>query len=292
MTEIWKAEFILQSADVKKIEHQLWEVFENLCLYRHDDDETKHSVEVTYEGDQNKAGIEEKLKILCANVNIETPAISFEKIPDINWLEHVYDTYPPVVAGRFFVHGGHVTEYPADKIEISLNAATAFGTGEHGTTKGCLLALDELLDAGSFKKPLDMGCGAGVLAIAMAKVLQRKIIAIDNQDEAVRVIMKNASINNVAEYIRATCGDGFNTQLTIDNAPYDLITANILAGPLVEMAPSLVTALDKSGTIVLSGILQTQEEWVVGAYENLGCSVIKTYPIDEWQTIVLRKNDK
>lgn len=289
MTEIWKAEFILQSSDVAIVEHQLWEAFENLTLYRHDDDETKHSVEVTYEGDQNKTGMQEILATLCTNANIETPNMIFEKIPDINWLEHVYKNYPPVEAGRFFVHGGHVTEYPTNKIEISLNAATAFGTGEHGTTKGCLLALNDLFENHSFKKPLDMGCGAGVLSIAMAKVLQTQVTAIDCDDEAVRVATENAKINTVSDYITVACGDGFKTELAQTNAPYDLIAANILGGVLVDIAPELNAATNTNGIIILSGVLQTQEEWVCSTYENLGFSVLKTYPIDEWQTIVLKK---
>lgn len=291
MTQIWQAKFILPSNDIESVEHALWDAFENLCLYRHDDDETKHSVEVTYEGDQDQKNIEQKLNLICANANVIMPKVSFEKIPDINWLEHVYKKYPPVTAGRFFVHDGHITDYPKGKIDISLNAATAFGTGEHGTTKGCLLALDELLDQHSFKNPIDMGCGAGVLSIAVAKVLKNPIIAIDNDEEAVRVVIKNADINNVSDYIIAACGDGFKTDLVIKHAPYDLIMANILGEPLIEMAPDIKKLSDANAFVILSGILKTQEEWVLSVYQPLGFYVVKKYPIDEWQTIVLRKND-
>lgn len=291
MTQIWKAEFILPSASIECVEHHLWDSFENLCLYRHDDDDAKHSVEVTYEGDQNQEDIEKKLSQICNNANIPMPEIVFEKIPDINWLEYVYKKYPPVVAGRFFVHGGHVTEYPEDKIEISLNAATAFGTGEHGTTKGCLLALDGLFEKHDFQNPIDMGCGAGVLSIAAAKVLNKRITAIDNDDEAVRVTFKNANINSVSNYIVGQCGDGFNASLAIDNAPYDLIMANILAGPLIAMAPDIQKFSQANGYVVLSGILQTQEDKILSIYQSLGFNVIKKYPIDEWQTIVLRNGN-
>lgn len=291
MTQIWKAKFTLPSAHIESVEPYLWEAFENISFYRHDGDETKHNVEVIYEGDQNQESIEQKLSLICTNTNINAPIVSFEKIPDINWLQHVYKEYPPLVAGRFFVHGGHVTNYPQDKIEISLNAATAFGTGEHGTTKGCLLALDVLFEKHSFENPIDMGCGAGVLSIAAAKFLKKKIIAIDNDAEAVRVVVKNADINNVSNYIDAECGDGFKAGLAIKSAPYDLIMANILAGPLIDMAPDIKKFSDASGFVILSGVLQTQENKVLSIYQSLGFSVIEKYPIDEWQTIVLRNTN-
>lgn len=289
MTEIWKASFILPSASIEQAEAFLWEAFDNLCLYRHEDDPNKHSVEITYQGDKNAQALTDKVKTICQQIDLSPPNITFEEVPDINWLEHVYESYPPVDAGRFFVHGSHISDLPNDKITISLNAATAFGTGEHGTTKGCLLALDDLLKENKFERPLDMGCGAGLLAIAMAKALEKEIIAIDNDGEAVRVTQENAKINQVDPFIVATCGDGFHTPLVEQKAPYDLIMANILAGPLVDMAADMKKYSASKAVIILSGLLQTQEEMIVNTYEALGFSVLKKYPIDEWQTLVMKR---
>ncbi len=288
MTQIWKATFTLIGNEIDGIEHQLWDVFENLFIYHPDDQDARLSVEITYHGDQNKIGIEEKLKDICANANIPVPNISFSPVPDINWLKHVYDLRVPIEAGRFFIHGGHITDYPKDKVEILINAATAFGTGEHATTKGCLLALDDFLSNHPFKKVLDMGCGSGVLAIAAAKVLKHPILAVDCEEEAVHVTQKNADLNNVVPWVTAIHSQGFDNSDI--HGSYDLILANILFAPLINMAGDIKKHMAENGILVLSGILQTQEERIRAVYEPLGFIMLETYPIEEWQTVVF-KND-
>lgn len=290
MTQIWTAKFQIKREDIFKVQENFWEAFEQISIFG-DDDTPFYDVSVTYQGDKNQADMTERLSVICTNANVEMPIIEFEKIPDdIDWLERVYDENPSVEAGRFFVHDSHVIDLPKDKITISINAATAFGTGEHGTTKGCLLALDILLQVNTFKRPLDMGCGSGVLGIAAAKALECPVIAIDNDDEAVRVTIQNSQINAVKNLIGAQCGDGFKTPSVIKNAPYDLMLANILARPLIDMADELVSVLDINGFVIVSGLLKKQEDAVVSAYRELGLNVIATYPIDEWQTVVLKKS--
>ena len=289
MPQIWNAHFQIKRADIFKIQDTLWDAFDQISVFG-DDDTPLYEATVTYQGNKDEVAIIERLSAICANANIPIPTITFEQVPDdIDWLQHVYDLRVPIEAGRFFIHGGHVTDYPKDKIEISINAATAFGTGEHGTTKGCLLALDILLDEYNFKNPLDMGCGSGVLAIALAKVLGDKIVAIDHSEEAVRVTCQNAAINGVEALIETQCGDGFHTPLVGQKVPYDLVMANILAQPLIQMAPDLVNVLAEGGFVILSGLLQTQEAKILEIYTALGLKEIATHPIDEWQTLVLQK---
>ncbi len=194
-----------------------------------------------------------------------------EDIPDIDWVSKTQSGLRPVRAGRIIVHGTHDRSVPKpNDISVCLDAGMAFGTGHHGTTAGCLLALDRQTRRRSFRQILDLGTGSGVLAIAAAKLHNATIVASDNDPVAVSTARWNIKENSVASKIRCVVSDGFQNGTIRANAPYDLILANILAGPLRRMARDLARHLAARGMVILSGLLPHQKAAIVATYRSQG----------------------
>lgn len=214
--------------------------------------------------------------------------ITFEVLPEEDWLTKSYEGFPPIEAGRFFVHGSHFNGIrPADKIPLLINAATAFGSGEHQTTYGCLVAMTDLSTHFKPHHILDMGTGSGILAFAAAKLWHRPVLGIDIDHESVRVARENAQMNGLENEVRFQVGQGFKTLITAQK--YDLITANILANPLCAMARELISRTADNGYIILSGILNTQANQVKNTYRDQGTHLIHDYHFGEWTTLLLKK---
>lgn len=214
--------------------------------------------------------------------------IDFGPLPEEDWVRLSLDGLKPVVAGRFVVYGAHEKEnIPSDKIAIEIEAGPAFGTGHHGTTKGCLIACDELDKEGfSPKRVLDLGCGTGVLAIAAAVVWpDAEIVGSDIDPEAVEETLVNAEKNGVAGRIGVFAADGFQHEKL--DAKFDLIFANILAGPLQDLAVQLAERLAPRGKTVLSGLLEEQIDMVEEAYAKAGLHIENTEIIDGWAILTL-----
>lgn len=216
-----------------------------------------------------------------------------EPLPDTDWLAHSYRQFPPFSVGPFFIYGSHCEgSVPEGQIGLQIDAATAFGSGEHGTTKGCLQAMLDLKGRGACPwNVLDMGTGSGILAIAAWKLWKTPVLAVDNDPEAVRVARHHQQINNVPEgatEMTCACGDGFNEELTQKRKPYDLVIANILAGTLKEMAPDLKTVSDENGYVILSGILNEQAQSVIECYKRQGLRLKNRIEIGEWSTLTLQ----
>jgi ribosomal protein L11 methyltransferase len=209
-----------------------------------------------------------------------------------DWVSEVQKSFPPIRSGRFFVYGSHYTDdIPAEATPILIDAGMAFGSGEHETTSTCLQALDELGQSRDFNRLLDMGCGSGILAIAMAKIWDHKVIAADIDPVAVSVTEENAKRNQEDDKLICCISDGYENAVIGKRAPYDLIVANILARPLVELAPELAKHLAEDGVAVLSGLLDRQEAEVLEAHAAQGLFLTKRYPQNGWHTLVLsRKN--
>lgn len=215
--------------------------------------------------------------------------------PDINWLEESYRSFPPFRIGSFFLFGSHYDgKIPAGTIPLQIDAATAFGSGEHGTTRGCLEALLKLHKSGFKPKHiLDMGSGSGILAIAAYKLWKKPVLAIDIDKEATRVAAHHRALNRVPSGDRGmqcATGDGYKARpVKAQKGGFDLIIANILAGPLVEMAPELSANLKDGGKAVLSGLLIEQEDTVLAAHAACGLKRPSRLPRGEWQTLILNK---
>lgn len=214
--------------------------------------------------------------------------VTVEKLADADWLAMSLSGLPPVEAGRFFVYGAHDQgKVPEGRVTLKIDAGAAFGTGHHGTTVGCLEAFDELLKTETFDKVLDVGCGTGVLAIAAAKTGSAVAVGTDIDEPSARIANENAEING------ARCdfyfAEGLNDPRIAQHMPYDLVFANILAAPLVELAPEIAGALKPGGVAILSGLLRTQEERVLDAYRPLGFVVERTIHHDAWSALALRR---
>jgi ribosomal protein L11 methyltransferase len=213
----------------------------------------------------------------------QTPAA--QEVAARNWLAESYRGFPAFAVGPFFIHGSHEKgPFPEDKIVLRIDAATAFGSGEHGTTKGCLLALARLAEQGMTPaRILDLGTGSGILAIAAAKLWpQAAVLASDNDAEAVRVARHHAETNGAA-HIKALAAEGLAAEEL--RGCFDLLIANILAGPLVEMAAEISARGEK---IVLSGILNEQADNVIAAYAAQGAALETRDTIGDWTTLTLR----
>jgi ribosomal protein L11 methyltransferase len=218
----------------------------------------------------------------------EPPEIAIERMPDIDWLDQLKWSFPPIDAARFHLRGSHVrAPRPAGRVTLVIDAGGAFGTGEHHSTRGCLLALDALLKRRRFGNVLDMGCGSGVLAMAAVKVCKPRALATDIDPAATRIAAANARLNGVARWIRCQAGDGYKSRLVRSRAPYDLVMANILARPLTRMATPLARNLAPRGVAVLAGLLRRQERMVLAAHRAQGLALLARRRLGDWTTLVV-----
>jgi ribosomal protein L11 methyltransferase len=224
-------------------------------------------------------------------VAFEAKPFVVSEVPETDWVAHVKRELAPVEAGRFFVYGSHdADKVPADKIPLLIEAAMAFGTGHHGTTLGCLKALDHLISEG-FKadKLADIGCGTAVLAMAAARVWDGTFLASDIDQVAVEVAEANLDANGMAGAVKCIEAAGFDHPDLKASAPYDLIFANILKGPLVALSPDLTAHLRPGGYAILSGILNEQAESVIEVYQENGNNLVQRQQIGDWTTLLLQK---
>ncbi|MGE3295638.1 MAG: 50S ribosomal protein L11 methyltransferase, partial [Geminicoccaceae bacterium] len=186
------------------------------------------------------------------------------------------------------VHGSHARDaVPPGAVAIEIDAGLAFGSGEHATTQACLASLDRLARRRRFRRVLDVGCGSGVLAIAAAKCWPARVLAVDNDPIAVRVARENVALNGVAEHVRVELGEGYGHPFVRRLRPFDLVLANILADPLIELAPTLARHLAPAGHAVLSGLLDRQAEAVIAAHRREGLELVDRADQGPWAALVL-----
>ena len=229
----------------------------------------------------------------AGRLGLAMPDIHLEQVPAVDWLAQNRALFTPVRAGRFFVQATFdETPSPPGSIALKLDAGPAFGSGQHPTTHGCLTAIDGLLRQRRFARPLDLGCGSGILALAIAAVQRARVLAIDNDEWAVRTTGDNARLNHLAGWVDARLGDGMRQMPR--SARFDLVCANILARPLTRMAPSIAAHLAPGGVVVLSGLLDYQEPRVRAAYRAQGLSLVRRLTGRSgdgglWSTLVLAR---
>jgi ribosomal protein L11 methyltransferase len=221
---------------------------------------------------------------------VALPAYHIAPLPPVDWLAENQRDFPVQSIGRFFIYGSHHAQrVPAGRLGLLVDAATAFGSGEHATTRGCLAALDRLARRRRVRRPLDLGCGSGILAMALAKLTRRPVRAADIDPESVRVARDNAARNGVARLVRVARSDGYRARLVRDGRPYDAIVSNILAQPLCRFARDLRRHLAPGGAAVLSGLLVAQEAQVVAAHRRQGLALVRRTRRDGWSTLEFRR---
>jgi ribosomal protein L11 methyltransferase len=214
----------------------------------------------------------------------------FETIAKIDWVAASLAGLAPVEAGRFIVHGAHDRHrVPPNRIGIEIEAALAFGTGHHGTTRGCLLALDRLLKAHRPRRILDIGTGTGVLAIAAARALRRPVLASDIDARSVTAARANARGNRSGGLVEIHRAAGIGHGRFRQRAPFDLILANILLAPLQRLARPIARVLAPRGCVVLSGLLPIHANAALAAYRLQGLTLERRIILEDWATLVLRR---
>lgn len=288
MTATFKATLRVMAGEAERLVTALEESFDLApggVLAFEDPDAKTWTIEAIYSDAPDKAGLE----ALARDAGISLRMLNVEALPEIDWVKKSLADLPPIRAGRFFVAGGHdMDKAPGGGIALQIEAAQAFGTGSHPTTKGCLLALDALAKKGLFARPLDLGTGSGILAFAMAKLWRVPVLATDIDPISVATAWDFARINGVQNFVRFVTADGFHHPAVRAGKPYDLIVANILAGPLVKLAGPVTRHLMPGGILVLSGLLAEQEVFVRTAYRTHGLHLLSRRVIDGWTTLTLQ----
>lgn len=216
--------------------------------------------------------------------------IVFDIVEARDWVRESLDGLTPVSAGRFVVHGRHDRgDVPPNKLGIEIEAALAFGTGHHGTTRGCLLLLDHVLRSKAPARVLDLGSGTGVLAIAAAKATRRRVMATDIDPMAARVARDNARLNGVGNLVESICAIGFSAPHFASRAPFDLVLANILANPLRQLATPMAAHLAPAAMVILSGLLPAQARSVIAAYRARGLVLVRHLQVAGWSSLLMQR---
>jgi ribosomal protein L11 methyltransferase len=216
-------------------------------------------------------------------------AISFDTVEAKDWVKATLEELVPVRAGRFVVHGRHDrSKVPPNKLGIEIEAALAFGTGHHGTTRGCLKLLDSVLKACRPRRVLDLGTGTGVLGISAAKALRIRVLASDIDPLSVKVARDNARLNGVGNLLETVHATGFSAPPFAERGPFDLVLANILANPLRQLATPMAQHLAPAALVVLSGLLPHQARSVIAAYRGRGLVLKRHIQIEGWSSLLLR----
>lgn len=222
----------------------------------------------------------------------ESKPFVVSELPEVDWVAHVKRELSPVQAGRFFVYGSHdADQVPEGSISLLIEAAMAFGTGHHGTTLGCLKALDRLASDGFVgKSVVDIGCGTAVLAMAAARIWENPVLASDIDMQAVDVARANVTCNDLETRVTCVEAAGFDAPELQQAAPFDLVFANILKGPLIGLAPDMADSIVSGGYAILSGILNEQADEVIEVYARNGFNTVHRGEIVEWTTLIVQRD--
>jgi ribosomal protein L11 methyltransferase len=229
------------------------------------------------------------LAVAAAASGVPAPEVTIERLPDRDWLAENRERFAPFRIGRFLIREPEdQTPVPPALITLRIEAATAFGSGRHGSTEGCLRALD-MLRGQRIRRPLDLGCGSGILAIAAAKLWRVPVLASDIDPWAVAVARANSRLNGVRHLVRVAVADGYRSPAIAAERPFDLLLCNILARPLKRLAQGLARHLAPGGIAMLAGLLAADSNGVLAAYRAAGLSLVRKIDVDGWRTLVLER---
>lgn len=225
------------------------------------------------------------------------PKIAISEVGNLDWLKKVAADFPPIKIARWTIHGATHKKAVKDRANaLQIDASSAFGTGEHPTTRGCLIMLDQLMRAKALKTAtpcmMDVGCGSGILAMAFAQATHGKAYAVELDAQSAQIARANVWDNGLKAYVKILRGDGYRLATTHKAAPFDLIMANIFANPLCEMAPALKKHLRPGGFAILAGLLNTQAAMVLKAHKQQGLTLYKKLVIGEWTILAFKKPSK
>ena len=287
---LWQSRFTVPEAAVPRFLETLEDGALSVGAFESDAERALWQVELLHQAEPDREALAARLAPLAAQCGVARIDLSVVPVAAVDWLAHTAESFPAQPIGRFWVHGSHVEGPPPQGLRpILLDAGQAFGSGEHATTQGCLLALERLARRRRCRRVLDLGCGSGILAIAAAKLWPARVLAADNDPVAVDVARANAARNGVAHRVRTMVSDGYANPRLRAAGPYDLITANILADPLCALARATARHVAPGGGVVLSGLLDRQAARVVEAHRRAHLRLVDHIQIDIWTTLILAR---
>ncbi len=301
-SNVWKVSLVSSPEFIPSFEEVFFshnhETIPSITIFEIDGEKKKRLMEVYLTEEPDHTLLADAILNIASINNIPAPDLKIEQLNDVDWVSHSQKILKPIDAGKFYLFGDHDRDtIPENRIPILMEAGQAFGTGSHETTMGCLMALNDLSEKIRPRTALDLGCGSGILSIAMAKLWDSKIIASDIDPIATQTANDNLSANNVEKIdydddrhgvAIITC-DGFDDERMTLSEPYDLIVANILAKPLKILAHDIIKNLNVGCFVILSGLLKIQADEILDVYTAGGLELAKMFPINEWQTLLLRK---
>lgn len=265
----------------------------SVSVFEIDEAEGIWKVDVVTDAKLEDADITRRLQLLADAAGAGVPKFESIEVEPEMWQHNLHD-FPPLHIGRYLIHGSHIKPERAGGIyPICVDAGMAFGSGEHATTEGCLKLFDDYMNMAVVKpkRVLDMGCGSAILAMAAANRLPNsRIIGVDIDEVSVQVAKENAKLNGVSQQLKLYIGNGYQSRAVLQDTPYDVIFANILARPLMSMAKDLSNALDEQGVAILSGLLNSQEAMVLAAHRLVGLHLVQRWHKDGWSALMLRKS--
>ncbi|TLP48453.1 50S ribosomal protein L11 methyltransferase [Cohaesibacter sp. CAU 1516] len=276
-------------ADIKKAAQHLELVFDEdgfaISYFEIDEDKGVWALSL-YPQEEDLADVHARAKSELANLSVSLD-LTKRELDDVDWVTKSLEGLSAVQAGRFIIHGSHDADLDMrGHIPVQINAGQAFGTGHHGTTAGCLKVISEELRSFKPMRVLDLGTGSAVLAIGLAKLLKQEVIATDIDPISIETAKDNIRINKVHPFVKLAVAPGFKHPIFAEKGPFDLIVANILAGPLCSMAPELALHTSLGGRIILSGLLPHQRARVIAAYRQQGIKLLRTIEEDGWLVLV------
>jgi len=249
-------------------------------------------VEGTSYNEPDTGRLSTKIALLATSLGLPQPDFTAEPLPPIDWVTQTYLSFPPIQAGRFFIHGSHHKKpVPLGSIGLQIEAAMAFGSGEHATTQGCLRAISNLRKSRTITNALDMGCGSGILAFAIAKLWKVPVVGVDIDQISIEIARENAELNRVDRFVKLYVGNGYRTAAVRQGGrkgKYDVVVANILARPLAKMSADCRRHLRPGGIAIFSGLLNRQEALVINAHRMQGLKLIRRHRMGDWSTLVMQ----
>jgi len=285
------ARLVCDQPTARRIAAYLGEIFgaDDAACAAFEDDGGQWQVAIHFRDPPDEAAVRAQVAIAAGDA--AAAALRIEQVAAADWVAESLAGLAPVRAGRFIVHGAHHrTRVRSHDVGIEIEAALAFGTGHHGTTRGCLLVLDDLAKRRRARRVLDIGTGSGVLAMAAAKIFRTRVVASDIDRVAVEAARANMRLNRVAPAITLLRAAGANARAITAHAPYDLIFANILLGPLMRLAVPVRRLAAPGARIVLSGLLPSHTNAALTIYRAQGFALERRVPVDGWVTLVLRRD--
>ncbi len=288
---MWQCYIQAKREDLEIFYHYLADQFISSSLFEIDEKENVWAMDGLFPEESLQIEIRTRLEILSKTYHLTSPTITFEKLPDKDWVRENRASFEPIQVGQFYIHSSYDHSRPegSDKILLEIDASLAFGTGQHETTKGCLIALENLSKTYTFKKALDLGTGSGILAMAIAALYHCPTLAVDIDPDAIDIAQANIEKNGYKPWVDCHISDGFKSACFENAKLFDLIVANILAGPLIELCMEVTAHLESGGLLILSGLLKEQSHDVLEAYKTQGLRFLENKTLGQWVILTLQK---